>query len=241
MKKNNWLPKIVGVAILIFIWYLVSILIGKDYILPSPNDVIRVIPAVIENPHFISIMKDTLLRTLSCVAISIGLGIGMGTLATLFPMVEHVLSPLLISIKTVPTIVIILYVILWLNPQTAPIFVATLVTFPIVYSNIIEGFKSVSKPILEMAQIYNLKKWTKVKVIYYPTVKPYLKSAMASVVSLALKVVISAEILSQTKQSIGLEFQMAKINIQTDVVFAWAIITIALAMILDAGVKKLLR
>jgi ABC-type nitrate/sulfonate/bicarbonate transport system permease component len=49
---------------------------------------------------------------------------------------------------------------------------------------------------------------------------------------------IASEVLSQTQGSLGKAFQMAKINIQTERVFALALITIFLSFGLERFIKK---
>jgi NitT/TauT family transport system permease protein len=51
---------------------------------------------------------------------------------------------------------------------------------------------------------------------------------------------IASEVLGQTQGSIGKSIQMAKINLQTEIVFAWAMVTIVIAIGLEALLKKVL-
>ncbi len=216
-------------------------MIGKSYILPSPWDSLLALSEIMSDVTFFPIIIKTLVRVLICVILSVVVGLILGIFAGRFKFVEHLLKPILLITRTLPTIVIIVYVILWMPSVLSPIFVTFLVTFPIVYANVLQGYHQTDIKLIEMARVYGVDYKKMVKNIYIPSVLPYLRSSIIAITSLGLKVVIASEVLSQTPSSIGKSFQMAKINIQTETVFAWAIITIVLAMVLDYIMKALFK
>ena len=226
---------------LIVIWWLGSMIIGKAYILPSPWESLKALMTIVTDRVFFVIIFKSLLRVLVCVSLSVLVGLLLGIIAGQLKFVEYLLKPVLLITRTLPTIVIIVYVILWMPSVFSPIFVTFLVTFPIVYANVLQGYHQTDYKLIEMAQIYGIDYKKVVRNIYIPSIWPYLTSSIIAITSLGLKVVIASEVLSQTPNSIGRSFQMAKINIQTETVFAWAIITIVLATLLDFMMKALFK
>ena len=241
IKNREFYLTLLSSVILISIWWIASIVIGKSYILPSPLVSLRSLVQVVSDKSFFFTIMMTLTRVLICVSLSILVGSLLGLLAGQLKFIEHLLKPILLITRTLPTIVIIVYVILWMPNVLSPIFVTFLVTFPIVYANVLEGYHQTDSKLIEMAQIYKIDYKKVVKNIYIPSILPYLRSSIVAITSLGLKVVIASEVLSQTPSSIGRSFQMAKINIQTETVFAWALITILLSIILDFIMKILFK
>ncbi|GAU78798.1 ABC transporter permease [Fusibacter sp. 3D3] len=241
IKNRELYFTILSSVFLIAIWWLVSIIIGKSYILPSPWVSLKSLIQVVSDASFLPTIVMTLIRVLICVSMSIVVGVLLGLIAGQFKFMEHLLKPLLLITRTLPTIVIIVYVILWMPNTLSPIFVTFLVTFPIVYANTLEGYHQTDLKLIEMAQIYEVHYKKVIQNIYIPSILPYLRSSIIAITSLGLKIVIASEVLSQTPSSIGRSFQMAKINIQTETVFAWALVTIVLSILLDFIMKALFK
>ncbi|MBF4694588.1 ABC transporter permease [Fusibacter ferrireducens] len=241
IKNRALYLTVLSSVILVSIWWLVSIVIGKSYILPSPWLSLKALIQVVWDKSFLFTIVMTLARVLVCVGMSVVVGFVLGFIAGQSHFIEYLLKPLLLITRTLPTIVIIVYVILWMPNALSPIFVTFLVTFPIVYANVLEGYRQTDLKLVEMAQIYKVDRRKMIQNIYVPSILPYLRSSIIAITSLGLKVVIASEVLSQTPKSIGLRFQMAKINIQTETVFAWALVTIVLSMVLDFIMKSLFK
>ncbi len=92
-----------------------------------------------------------------------------------------------------------------------------------------------------MAHVDRVAHYHLVKDIYLPSIKPYLLAALSTAAGLNVKVVIAAEVLSQPAVSIGESFQIARANLDTAAVFAWAIIAILIAASFDYAIKLLSR
>lgn len=236
---SNKIYSVLSCVSLIIIWWAAALMIQKTYILPSPLIVGKTTWGLLTTLSTYTVILGTLMRVVVCIGLSFFFGGLLAVLAHFIQPIRYMLKPLLLIVRTLPTIVIIVYVILWMSKAWSPIFVTFLVTFPIVYTNVLEGLDRVPQDFIEMAKVYQLTLKKRLKALYIPSIFPYIKASLAAVTNLALKVVIASEVLSQTSHSIGRHFQVAKINIETDVVFAWALITIFLAVGLDNMVKRL--
>lgn len=168
------------------------------------------------------------------------LALVLGVLSGLKPSIRYALKPIVTLFKAVPTMAVILLALIWLKSERAPTLVAFLVTFPILYQNVVEGLLQMDVRLIEMAQIYNIGQLKMIKDIYLPSLKNYLLAGISSALGLTVKIVIAAEVLSQPYMSIGTNFQMEKVNLNTAGVFAWSLFCVLLVAILDFGVKKIL-
>ena len=72
---------------------------------------------------------------------------------------------------------------------------------------------------------------------YLPLIQRSIKTSLLQSLGLGIKVLVMAEYLSQTRNSIGEELYLAKVNLAYDEVFAWTILLIILALIFEVFIK----
>lgn len=223
----------ISTGVLVLIWHLGAVALNKPFILPTPLETLKAAGILLKDLDFFKALVGTLSRVLIVTFISTCLGILMGMLSGKFRFIDYLLAPLMLLIKTIPTIVLIVYVVLWMSGYWAPVFVTVLITFPVIYGNVLEGYRNIDKKLLEMAHVFRLSRFKTLSQITIPSIKPYIQSGVLTIASLSLKVVIASEVLSQTKDSMGRSFQIARINIETQTVLALALVTVGLALVLE--------
>lgn len=238
-KKNIYIAaSTIG---LVLIWHICAVTLSKPYILPTPLETLEAFMQLIFSGSFHLALIYTLLRVLSVVTVSAFFGIVFGILSGRYAVLEHLLSPLVLLIKTVPTIVLIVYVVLWMSGYLAPIFVTILITFPVVYGNVLEGYKRIDEKLIELTDVYKFNWIKKLRTVLFPSIKSYIQSSVLTISGLGLKVVIASEVLSQTQNSLGRSFQIARMNIDTSEVLALAMVTIIVSTMLDKLSRHLLK
>ena len=236
MKTSTTKDKIyivISIFSLIAIWKIASLIINKDIILPSPEATLKEIITIIRTKVFYIAIYNTVKRATIGFVISFGAAVITGIIAGLVKPVFYLLKPIVLLQKSVPTMAVAIWVLMWLDAEKAPIVVAALIIFPIIYNNVVHGIKSVDPKLIEMAHIYKLDKKTIIKDIYIPSIKSFLLSATSISVGLNLKIIIAAEVLSQANISIGTMFQQEKASLNTAGVLAWAFIAVVIAAVFD--------
>ena len=76
--------------------------------------------------------------------------------------------------------------------------------------------------------------------LYIPQTLPLVFTSIKSSIGLNLKLIISAEVLAQTADSMGLYMQLAKINLDTAVLLAWTLVAILLGGLFE-GIVTLIQ
>lgn len=241
ISKNNKKELIytaVSIVILFICWKLISTIVDREILIPSPETTFAEVIRIAKSPNFTLSLANTLKRAVMGFGFALVTGAGLGMLAGVSKVVYYLLRPLVLVVKAVPTMAMILLALIWLESEKAPILVGFVIIFPVIYENVMQGIRSIDKNLLEMMRIYNLDKLTILKDLYIPSIMPYLKSAMAAAMGLNLKIIIAAEVLSQPKISMGTSFQIEKANLNTAGVFAWSIVTVILAALLEKGISS---
>nr|WP_044824914.1 ABC transporter permease subunit [Clostridium aceticum]AKL96384.1 ABC-type nitrate/sulfonate/bicarbonate transport system, permease component [Clostridium aceticum]KJF26961.1 ABC transporter permease [Clostridium aceticum] len=232
---------IISVVVLILLWKILAIWVGKEIILPSPEATFSKLIMIIRAENFLQSILSTLIRSMLGFSIAFLLALILGMLAGFFKPVYYLLKPVIVINKAIPTMAVILLALIWLESEKAPILVGFLVIFPLLYYNVVEGIRSVDEKLIEMVKLYQVNKVKVIKELYIPSIKSYLIAGASTALGLNLKIVIAAEVLSQPKISMGTNFQIEKANLNTAGVFAWAIIAIVMAAVLDGIVKLMQR
>lgn len=81
----------------------------------------------------------------------------------------------------------------------------------------------------------------KIKLVYIPSLLPYLSSALSTGIGLAWKSGIAAEVIGISRSSIGNHLNQAKIYLQTPELFAWTITVIIISLIFEGAVRAVLK
>ena len=215
--------------ILVLVWKLISLLIGADIILPSPESVFKALFLLLSEENFYNSVLSTLRRGVTGFFLSALTALIIGIAAGENRFVYSLLKPLLTVIKTVPVLSIVLLAIIWLNTENVPVFVCFLVVFPVISANVIEGIKDVDPRLLEMAKIYRVTKTRVIFQIYLPSLIPYLLAGLSTAAGVTWKAVIAAEVLSMPRSAIGTGMQFAQIQLNTADLFAWTIVAILIS------------
>lgn len=243
MKAYTWKNKrivFLSVIIIIGIWAVISRIINKEVIIPSPINVLVSLIDLIKSKYFIKIVLETLTRSFISFLISVLSAILFGVLSGLMKSFYNIMLPIVALLKSVPTMAIVILALIWLDSEKAPILIGVILVFPVLYDSVVNGMHSVDNKLIQMAELYSVRKRYIIKDIYMPTVFAFLSSTMGAALGLTLKAIIAGEVLGQPKYSIGGSMQLEKMYLNTSGVFAWIIIVVALTSIFEQTIKVLM-
>ncbi|PAB60679.1 ABC transporter permease [Anaeromicrobium sediminis] len=235
LKDRSYI--IISTVVLILLWKITSIMVGRSIIIPSPEETLENLVTILMSTDFLRAVMSTLTRVLIGFSLSFLLALILGIISAFVTPFYYLLKPIVLLQKSVPTMAIILLAIIWLDSEMAPILVGFLVIFPIIYSAVVQGVRDMDPKLIEMANVYELSVYTKVMRIYIPAIRSSLFSVISTALGLNLKITIAAEVLSQPNISIGTSFQIEKSTLNTAGVFAWSLIAIFIAALFDMIIK----
>ena len=112
----------------------------------------------------------------------------------------------------------------------------------IMYNACRTAIDGVDPDLIEMAKVYGVRPVDRLTGIYLPSVLPSVADGSRSAVSLCVKVVIAAEVLAQTADSIGVEMQRASAIFEIARLMAWTMVAIVMSFAFEGivyGLKKL--
>lgn len=217
----------------ILIWQISYMIVGRELYLPSPFNVMKRVYELIFEISFWRAVYYTIYRVFAGIIISVILGLILGIASGLNKQIYDFVQPMMVAIKSTPVMSFIIIALIWFSSSTAPIFICFLMCFPIIWTNTVQGIRSVDNRLLEMARIYKVRTKRVLKDIYIPSIRPYFISSFISALGLGWKVTVAAEVLSSPRNSIGTNLFQSKAYLDSVSLFAWTVVVIVLSFLFE--------
>ena len=239
--NRNRLEKILAVATAILLWQLAAVTIGEEVLLVSPLKVLLRLSELIFEAEF----WGTILFSFKRITLGFFIALVSGTLLAIlsyrFRVVEVFLWPYISIIKATPVASFVILCLIWLSSSQLPVFIAFLMAVPIIYTNMLAGFKSTGSKMLEMAEIFRFSFRKKLLYIYFPQIKSHFISACSVSLGLSWKAGIAAEIIGIPDGSMGEMLYQAKLYLATADLFSWTVTIILVSVLFEKAVMFIIN
>ena len=230
---NNKIEKVMAVAAALVLWQLAAVLIGEEILLVSPLKVASRLSQLIFEAEFWGAVLFSFERITLGFVMAVVCGIVFAVAAYRYRIVEVFLWPYMAVIKAIPVASFIILCLIWLNSSSLPIFISFLIVLPVIYTNMLQGFKSTTKEILQMAEIFRLSFAKKLIYIYLPRLKPHFISALSVSLGLAWKSGVAAEIIAISDGSMGEMLYNAKLYLATADLFSCTVTIVVVSIVFE--------
>lgn len=227
---------LLSLSIALAVWAIWSAAKGKPFMAPPPAVVLRQFFTLFGDGAFWIAVLNTLLRTLLCFAISFALALTFASLAGLFKPLHKIISPIVSILRAAPTVAVILITYAFMDKQSMSVLVGFLIAFPVLYSAFYSAIDGVDKDLLNMAKVYKVRAIDRVRFIYLSSIAPTLFDTSRATLSLTLKVIVAAEILTNLARSVGYNIQRSYAAFEISALFAWTLMAILFSFVLEGAV-----
>lgn len=242
MKKlilKNLIQTGVAVAFLLVIWWIAYHSVGNDLLIPPLSDSLKEMGGLLGKAVFWRALGGTLLRALIAFFLSFLLAVFFAVIAYLVPWFERFFAPIVSVLRSMPILAVLLILLSFLDAGKAPIAVAFLSLFPMLYVGVLAALSGVDKHLIEVSLVCGTPILRRVTEIYLPLSSPYILKEGAAAMSFSLKLIVSAEVLSFTARSLGGMMQDAKLYAEIPQLFALVAVTFVVGLILETAVGML--
>lgn len=214
-------------SILLIIWQGLS-LAYSPLVLPGPILTLKSLLTLIQSDRFLLEIFATLKNLFIGLFASVIVGSILGILIGINQRLSNLFEPLIYLIQAIPPILFMTLAMIWFGLDgQATIFIVFIASVSILVINIKEGFESIDPKLIEMAKIFGFSKLKTIVEVIIPSLKTYFKSGLIIIMGLGWKLVLMGEFLS-SGTGIGAQITDARLNLETNMVFAWGITIIAL-------------
>lgn len=239
MKKNlsakvlNIVVPVLTVTTICLIWLIFAVSVGDEILLPTPIAVLKKFFALLVDGRFYKAYLNTFVRSLIAFTCSFTIALLFALISKFFEIPKKVIRTIVPLIRALPTIAVVLLLLLWTSSHVAPVIVTALVILPTTYTSICEALSEIDDGILEMCKVYGIDKKKQVLEVYIPIILPTVITVIGSGISLNIKLMVAAEVLSQTVNSLGSLMQQAKIYFESATLFALVLTSVITGLIFE--------
>ncbi len=221
------------------VWALAAHQFGKPLLFPSPLSVIKTLGELLQTKEFYvatgTSLGNILFGTLSAILCACLLVI----VTSKIRFVRELIHPVMAVVKATPVASFIILMLLFLGPVKVPSFITFLIVLPIVWTNLDEGIQNIDPLLTEVTKMYRFSLSKRLRVLIFPSVKPYFLSACKTAIGLAWKAGVAAEIIAMPPNTIGTMIGEAKLYIMSAEMFAWTLTVVLLSLAIEFGVSYL--
>ena len=232
--------KIAAGAVWLLVWQLCWLAVGQDVLLPSPAGVARRLGQLVCTLPFWQQVGLSLLRILTGYLLALALGAALGALTARSQLADCLLSPALRSVRAIPVASFIILLFVLMSKEHIPTVTSFLMVLPVVWANVDQGVRETDPALLEMARVFRLPPGRVFRHIRLPAVMPFFLAAARTGMGLAWKAGVAAEVLAAPRLGIGRALYEAKVYLESEELFAWTAVIVAISVLLERGLVRLL-
>ncbi len=217
--KNVW-QAAVAVAFLCAAWLIAYWSVGNELLIPSPWRCLQEGGRLLGEPSFWRGLFGSLLRAFLAFGISFAFALVFALVAYTVPSFAGFFTPVAAALRSLPVMATLLILLFLFDGASAPVAVAFLSLFPMLYTGLYTAFTGVDERLIATARIYGATRFRRITRVYLPLSAPHILREVGGGASFALKLVISAEVLVGTAQSLGGMMQEARLYTEVATLFA---------------------
>ncbi|MDT8337016.1 MAG: hypothetical protein RQ856_04220 [Candidatus Izemoplasmatales bacterium] len=231
MKKVS--ITVLSIFTIFIVWILLDLIVDNSLLLPKPLEVLKALGSIITDKNSILAIILSLMRLLTGLIIAFIFGFGLGIISGLKSSFAIYLNPIVTILRTVPVISITVIVLIVVGFSITPYLITFLMLFPLIYQGIYGAIKNIDQELIDVYILEDNHIFTQITHCYIPLISSEIRTSLLQSLGLGIKVLVMAEYLAQTKNSIGNYLYLAKTNIEFANVFAWTLILIIIALIFE--------
>ncbi len=220
------------------IWAVAAACVGQTLLLPSPAAVASSLWDLAQRGAFWLSALLSVWRVFLGFALGVLLGAVIAVITSWSEAGRAFFAPFLAAVKATPVASFILLALVWIRTDGVPVFATVLVVLPLVWANVSAGIHAVDPLLLEMAKAYRMRGRDILARLYWPTVRPYFRAAIATGMGMAWKAGVAAEVICTPRNALGTWLYSAKIYLDMPGLFAATAVVILLSVLLEKVVVR---
>ena len=184
----------------------------------------------------------TLFRVAASFVIAMVIGTALGIWMGRSRLADRLADPWLVALLNLPALVIIVLAYVWagLN-EGAAIAAVALNKLPNATVTVREGARAFDRSLDEMAEVFHMTSWVRLRHVLVPQLAPYIAAAARSGLSLAWKIVLIVELLGRPNGvgfEIGTAFQLFDVTKILAYAIAFVLVMLAIETFLVQPIER---
>lgn len=206
---------------------------GNTFVFPGVDDIAKTFFRLICSFETYSFVFTSLVHLLESLIISFSAGILIGIVNGINSFIRKTLQPVMIFVRSIPMLVLIIIIMTLTSYKNVPVVAACIILVPLVSEAVTEGFKAIDP---ELIDVYRLNSNMNLRIltdVYFPLISGYVRQAYNNAAGFGLKIIISAEYLVQTRNSLGKAVYSSSYFNEYAEIYGYALIMILIVFLIS--------
>jgi len=221
------------VFFLFLVWVIAGVIVDNPLLLPRFEDVLSAFFRIFADIDSLSSIFQTMIRLLVGLLVASISGFLLGVIAGFRKNFATFFNPIATVLRTIPVISITVILLITFGFKLTPYAITFLMIFPLIYQGTYGAIIGIEPELIDVYKLEDNHFFTGLTHCYLPLISRDIRTSLLQSLGLGIKVLVMAEYLSQTRNSIGNELYLAKVNLNFDEVFAWTLLMILIALIFE--------
>lgn len=202
-RNTRRLAGALTLGIVLLVWWMVTSGIGSEdrlispVILPSPAEVFRSFPSLLNERALVQSIAATLRRVLIGFALAALVGVPLGIVAGAWRVLESAGAPLALFGRNLPVAALIPLTILWFGiDETQKVMFIFIACVPFVYGDTVSAIAAVPDRYVETAQTLGASSWQIVRKVLVTLALPGIYTSLRHLFGLAFGYIMLAELIN---------------------------------------------
>jgi NitT/TauT family transport system permease protein len=202
-RMTRRLTGALALALVVLAWWAATL--GSDVedrlispvILPSPLEVIRSFPVLLNERALLQSVAATLKRVMIGFGLAALIGVPLGILAGAWRIIESAAAPIALFGRNLPVAALIPLTILWFGiDETQKVMFIFIACVPFVYSDTVSAITGVPDRYVETAQTLGARPWQAITKVLVPLALPEIYTSLRHLFGLAFGYIMLAELIN---------------------------------------------
>lgn len=240
IKYLRRITPLLTIGFVLFLWHWVTALeLYPAFIIPTPLAVFETFTDAVSSGMLIEHMQTTLEEMLFGLLFGVSIGLLMGYLIAKIPLLEQILSPIIVAFQSTPIVAYAPLLIIWFGSGTTSKIVTTavIVFFPILINTIV-GIRSASPRLKDVMRSLNATPWQTFTRLEIPSALPMVLAGLKTSSTLAVIGAVVGEFVS-AGSGLGYLVTLARNQYDTPLVIVAVLTMTAIALTLYSFVAFL--
>ena len=238
---NNYINLIIyisGIILLLVIWSIISA-VKDSFLFPNLIEISKSLTNILSETDTYKMLFITVGRIIISLGISYAISLIILMIYYFYKPSINLFRPALTIMKSMPLIIITLFIWLIMPVYNGIYVVCIFMTLPLILESLVSGIDTIDSEITDYLKLDTNKSIKSLIFIQFPLIKNNFMLSLFQTLGLSFKVMIMSEYIFNIKNSIGKDLSSIKANLEVNYLLAWAIIIIILVSIIEFILKKL--
>ena len=225
--------KVLPVAFWLAAWQLASVLVGNDLLIAGPIQTLDALRALVVRGAFWLTVASSFGRIALGFALAFLLALVSGAVAAHHRWLADLMAPLVATFKATPVVCLVVLLLIWFGSTNISGVAVFLVVFPAVWSTIVEAYSHLDRDQERMLEVFHVPGWRRALVSTWTQLLPFVQAISRTVVGMAWKAGVAAELIGVPLGSMGERIYQSKLLLETADLFAWTIVIIVRSILCE--------